>query len=391
MALSGNFISFESIIESVYRRTGNQKLDLNESIETIGETLRLIGVLPAFKDVTTNGLNGNPIPLEVSDYRVQLPSDYINIKGARKVELMDSIDDSGDSIKRISSFSPMVYATDIFYESTTNQHEDQTVSDGVYDAYGTATQYTVTLVGSSGALEISEIGNLTRTVTFNSNLTTTAADFVTNYAADYALVNITVTSDDADIIFTEESAGAADMVDPVITNTSGDLNATVEENTVMNDPVIVQAPSYKLKNEYAYTYKINNGYIYTNFESGYVELVYTGFVTDDHGYPMIPDDQRFIEAIKWSLIELHDYKKWRAGEITDKVYYDTDQKRSFYIRSAISKASVPSADQMNAIKKQMLRSIIDTEMHDSYFKYSNVGEQRYTHNTGYYNNRYIRR
>lgn len=389
MALSGNFISFESIIESVFRRTGGQKIDLNEAMETIGETLRLIGVLPAFKDITTNGLNDNPIPLEVSDYRVSLPSDYVTLKAVRKVNLVDAVDDSGDPIKRIQSFSPMTYATDIFYESTANQHLDQDTTSGTYDAYSTATVYTVTLVGSSGAFEISEIGNLTKTVTFSSDLTTTASNFVTANAADYALVNLTVTSDGADIIFTEDTAGAG--VTPEISNTSGNLNATIAQDTAMDDPVIVEAPSYQLRNEYNYTYNINNSYIYTNFESGYIELVYTGFVTDDHGFPMIPDDQRFIEAVKWSLIELIDYKKWRIGEITDKVYHDTDQKRSFYIRSAISKASVPSADQMNAIKKQMLRSIIDTEAHDSYFKYSNIGEQRYTQNTGYYSNILLRR
>jgi len=383
MALSGNFTSFESIIEAVYRRTGYQQIDLNDAIETIGDTMRLIGVLPAFKDVVTNGINTNPIPLEVEDYRTQLPSDYVTINAVRKVNLVDSTNDDDEVVKRISSFSPMTLATDLFYQSTATQNQDQNVSAATYDAYGTATTYTVTLVGTSGTMTISESGNLTRTLTFSSSLTTTAANFVTSYAADYALVGITVTSDEEVITFTETTAGSGVLVKPELSNITGNLNGIVERNDVTRDAVIVEAQNYNFVEEYAYSYNISNGYIYTNFETGYIEVVYTAFVTDDHGFPMIPDDQRYIEAIKWSLIELIDYKKYRVGEIPREIYEDTAQRRSWYIGSAISKASVPSLDQMNSIKKMLLRSITNTESHDSYFKYSNIGEQRYTHNSPY--------
>jgi len=45
MALNGNFVSFQSIVESVYRRAGYQTIDWAEAIEVIAETIRLIGVL----------------------------------------------------------------------------------------------------------------------------------------------------------------------------------------------------------------------------------------------------------------------------------------------------------------------------------------------------------
>ena len=53
MALNGNFVSFQSIVEGVYRRAGYQTVDWAEAIEVIGETIRLIGVLQEYKDVTT--------------------------------------------------------------------------------------------------------------------------------------------------------------------------------------------------------------------------------------------------------------------------------------------------------------------------------------------------
>ena len=85
MALSGKFISFEPIIESVYRRAGYQTIDWAEALEVIGETIRLIGALPAYSEVTTNGQGTNPLPLEVVDYRVALPNDLIKLTTLGKV------------------------------------------------------------------------------------------------------------------------------------------------------------------------------------------------------------------------------------------------------------------------------------------------------------------
>lgn len=391
MALSGNFVSFKSIIESVFRRIGYQTIDVNEAVEVIGETLRIMGVLPSFQDKVTNGLNGNPIPVEISDYRAQIPSDYITIKGVRKVNLVDDVDEDGNPTKRINTFSPMMQATDIFYNSTANQHKEQTPTVGIYDAYDIAVQYNVTLVGSSGTMNISEVGNLTRGLTFDTDLTTTATNFVTSFAADYALVGITVTSTDEVINFTETVGGSGAIVKPEITNLTGNLNATVERNDTVNGPVIVRGQDYQFIEEYQYTYKIDNGYIYTNFQTGYVEIAYTGFVLDDYGFPMVPDDQRFIEAIRWSLVEHIDYKKFRIGEISRDIYDISEQNRAWYIASAMSKAAVPSADEMKAIKNMMLRSIVKVNEDESYFKYSGMQEERYNHNSGFFNYRYFRK
>ena len=63
----------------------------------------------------------------------------------------------------------LLKSTDIFYKSTANQHQDQTATPGIYDAYAIAVQYNVTLVGNIGTLNITEVGILTRVVTFNTN------------------------------------------------------------------------------------------------------------------------------------------------------------------------------------------------------------------------------
>ena len=377
MALNGNYISFQSIIEAVYRKAGYQTIDWGEAMEVIAETIRLIGALPAYKDITTNGLNDNPNPLEITDYRVAIPTNMVALKAVRKVILSEVDDGAGGTTLKISRFAPMVEATDLFYQSIREQWDDG-IAGGTYDYVAFTQVDTITLTGTDGTATITGAGDLTKVVTFDTDLTTTAENFVTTNAAAYLAEDIVLTSDGADLIFTSNVSGQR-FTTPVITNTTEDLDGTVV-STDTNIPVIVLGQNYKVNTEAQFEYKLNDGYIYTNFETGFIELVYTGFATDAHGFPMIPDDQRYIEAVRWSLIQHIDYKKWRVGEITDKVFQYSEQQRDWYIASARSKASIPTIDKMEAIKNMFLRSIPKVNEHDSYFKYSNVEEGRYTHN-----------
>jgi len=97
---------------------------------------------------------------------------------------------------------------------------------------------TITLTGTSGAAIIGAAGGLTNSAVFNSDLTTTASDFVTNQAADYAAEGITVTSSGADIIFTSDTAGTS-FTSPTITNDYGDLAGSVA-NTAANVVAVAQ-------------------------------------------------------------------------------------------------------------------------------------------------------
>lgn len=92
---------------------------------------------------------------------------------------------------------------------------------------------TVTLTGTVGSGVIKGPGGLSKNVIFNTSLTQTAADFVTDHAAAYAALGITVTSSTADIIFTSAIAGEA-FQHPrfnVQYGTSADLAATVANTT----------------------------------------------------------------------------------------------------------------------------------------------------------------
>ncbi len=386
MALNGNFVPFQTIIESVFREVGYQTIDWTQAMEVVGDTIGLLGVLPAYKTITTNGLNDASIPLEVTDYRVAIPSDMVELKALRRVILAEEPVDDGTDLK-ISKFIPMVEATDQFFQSIREQW-DEVIPAGTYDYIEYKQEETITLSGTSGTASIANAGDLTKTITFDTDLTTTAENFVTTNATVYLEKDIVLTSDEDSLIFTANTSGVK-FTSPTITNSTGDLTGTVSSD-FDSTPVTVLSPEYKVNYEVQYEYKLDSGYIYTNFEegTGFIELTYVAYVTDDNGLPMIPDDPKFREAIKWAIIRWLDFKKWRVGEISREVFQYSEQQRDWYIASARSKASIPSLDKMESIKNMFLRSIPNTNAHDSYFKYINVPEMRYNLNSKFYKSGY---
>lgn len=91
---------------------------------------------------------------------------------------------------------------------------------------------TVTLTGGeAGAQADITCNNETQTCEFDTDLSTTAAKFVTDHAAAYASVDVTVTSSGADIIFTNDILGEEFLGDTIVTPDLGTLDGTVELTT----------------------------------------------------------------------------------------------------------------------------------------------------------------
>jgi hypothetical protein len=121
-------------------------------------------------------------------------------------------------------------------------------------------------------------------------------------------------------------------------------------------------------NDYMGTYKVNDNYIFTNFKEGRVLLSYLAFPCDDNGYPLIPDEISYREAVynhlKWKL----DYKLWRKGKISDKIYQDSARERDWYISQAQGKAmNLHNIDKLESWKNQSMQWIPRVNAHDNFF------------------------
>ena len=90
-------------------------------------------------------------------------------------------------------------------------------------------QHTIQLAGTSGTLDITVEG-VTATATYATSPTQTATNFVTNFTATYAAVNVTVTSSGDTLTFEADNGSftSDSYVTEVIANLTGDVDLTAQ-------------------------------------------------------------------------------------------------------------------------------------------------------------------
>ena len=125
-------------------------------------------------------------------------------------------------------------------------------------------------------------------------------------------------------------------------------------------------------------YVVVNNYLKTNVKSGYLLMAYQAIPVDIDGYPLIPDDQSFLEAIYWYIAMKLLYPMWRDGRVRDAIYYDAKRSWNYYCKQAYGNAMMPNQDQLESIKNSWLRLIPEINNHSNFFSLS--GEQELIYN-----------
>jgi hypothetical protein len=93
------------------------------------------------------------------------------------------------------------------------------------------------------------------------------------------------------------------------------------------------------------TYVIKDNHIDISQEEATLELAYTAFKTDDNGFPMIPDIERVIEAIRSYLTYRIDHKLWRQNKLDRTVYEESKTEYLWYIGSAQNALRIMSPER----------------------------------------------
>lgn len=117
------------------------------------------------------------------------------------------------------------------------------------------------------------------------------------------------------------------------------------------------------------TYTINDCYIFTNFEEGELVISYKAFPTDSDGLPMVPDDQAYIQAVKYYIAEKIGQKLFIQGKLDGGRFQYLQRERDWYVGKANSRAHLPTMDQMETWKNEFLRLIPNINAHGKGFKY----------------------
>ena len=106
---------------------------------------------------------------------------------------------------------------------------------------------------------------------------------------------------------------------------------------------------HRYLNDWDLTYKIQNGIIFTSMKEGTIEIAYHAFMVDKEGYPLIPENSSFIQAL-----ELYIKKKvftilFDQGKISSAVLQNTQQEYSWAAGQAQRDLTMPTIDQMESI------------------------------------------
>lgn len=115
------------------------------------------------------------------------------------------------------------------------------------------------------------------------------------------------------------------------------LAAKDKENNIFSSTSIRVKPAFNTfhnsedKYDVDYTYKLQGGCIHTSMREGYVEISYKAVIVDEDGYPMIPDNSKFLRAL-----EAYIKKQWFTilfdlGKLQNAILQNAQQEYAFAV------------------------------------------------------------
>lgn len=123
------------------------------------------------------------------------------------------------------------------------------------------------------------------------------------------------------------------------------------------------------------TYKLQNSIIYTSIKEGTIEIAYHAIKVDKEGYPMIPENSSFIQAL-----ELYIKKKvftilFDQGKINNAVLQNTQQEYAWAVGQAQRDLTMPTIDQMESISNMWTQLLQRNNEHSKGMK--QLGRREY--------------
>jgi len=119
---------------------------------------------------------------------------------------------------------------------------------------------------------------------------------------------------------------------------------------------------------YDFTYSLNGGFIYTSFNTGQIQMSYKGLLLDEDGYPMIPDDVKVLEALKYYILWQYAEPSYFRKDIPKDIFQEIKQQYYFYVGAAQNSLNMPSPDQMKTLENGLIRMIRNTDWHEQGWK-----------------------
>lgn len=123
------------------------------------------------------------------------------------------------------------------------------------------------------------------------------------------------------------------------------------------------------------TYKLQGSCIFTSIKEGPIEVAYRAFSTDEEGFPLIPENGSFEEALELFIKVRHFTVQFELGKISQQVLQHTEQQYAWAVGQAQSDLVRPSIDQLQSFTNSWNTLISRTNEHSKGFK--TLGSKEY--------------
>jgi len=123
-------------------------------------------------------------------------------------------------------------------------------------------------------------------------------------------------------------------------------------------------------------YSIDHPYIRTSFKCGYVCMAYIAQPLDDNGFPMIPDEVSYVEAVKRYLIYKIRYPEYIRGQLPGQIFMKLEQDWHWYCAQARNKTRMPdTVDKLQNLLDQRNRILPKHTRYYGFFGNLNTRER----------------
>lgn len=127
-------------------------------------------------------------------------------------------------------------------------------------------------------------------------------------------------------------------------------------------------------------FHLNSNYIYFSEKEFEVDIAYKGFMLDDEGLPMIPDNESLKMAIELYCAVRLGRREYLKDKLSKDKLDHLRQEYAFYAGQAKNVAEMPSVDLMESMMNARVRLIPKINRHSNGFKNLGDREQRILHN-----------
>jgi hypothetical protein len=127
-------------------------------------------------------------------------------------------------------------------------------------------------------------------------------------------------------------------------------------------------PSGKAEVTVELSFKTQGRIIYTSFPEGKVTVAYKSIPVDDDGYPMLVDNESYLDALEAYITMVVLRSRFRAGKVQANVYQDAQQVYAVAARELMTEMTTPSLSEMESISRMMTTMIPQVKHFDNGFK-----------------------